>query len=363
MLLPLADHEPFQLDGTVRYFTDAEAAYSFWETAVENYSRRALSFKTDRLPAISAAASVVAKATGDRYLAGLWRDDLLAGLGWYPNLGPGPSPKPYQEYIAPTWSWASLPIGAKYSHPRSDRTRQHDTNLEASVIDAGTVLAGQNPYGPVSDGAIVLSGFHCDAELTIPRRGFTAQLDFGHGDVQILGVESHQAYYALGSMRVEPDPNVDRLGGGNSRYLRRVMDPQQTVGIGEEWQPACSGTVHLLWLEKDISLILTPSRRKEGAYETGNFPPRAVGEFWNSGFFLQYAQNGAKIQYYTGLRDQADIGPGLFCHRLACDGFVELERWISRGCVSHTHIHTKLPRALVVNTSYDILEAPLADLS
>ena len=80
MLPTFAEFAPFQLDGILPYYADAEAAYSFWETAVNNYSGRALTFETDRLPAISAVASIVAKSTGDRYLAGLWRDDLLAGL-------------------------------------------------------------------------------------------------------------------------------------------------------------------------------------------------------------------------------------------------------------------------------------------
>ena len=100
MLLPFVEHEP----GTLTQFADAEAAYSVWQTAVGSYSDRALTFKTDRLPAISAVASVVAKATGDHYLAGLWKDDLLAGLGWVARDFPSESggPRPYQEYIAPT---------------------------------------------------------------------------------------------------------------------------------------------------------------------------------------------------------------------------------------------------------------------
>ena len=205
--LPFAEHEPFQLDGTLKYSANNEAAYSFWEGAVENYSRRALTFQTDRLPAISAAASIVAKATGDRYLAGLWRDDLLAGLGWGLSLwtsGLGL----HQEYMAPTWSWASVPAAVWYDeYPRSKR--RCDADLDASVLDAWTILKGQNLYGAVSDGAIVLSGSHCDAELTIPERGFDAQLDFGHDDVQTVGLGPY--FNALDCMRVLPDDKVDGL--------------------------------------------------------------------------------------------------------------------------------------------------------
>ena len=261
MLLPLAENEPFQLDGTLRHFADAEAAYSFWENAVENYSRRALTLKTDRLPAISAIASIVAEATGDRYLAGLWRNDLLDGLAWYVSKGfEREEPIPHWKYIAPTWSWVSLQRSVCYFLPRGFKPRHpDDADLEASVLDAWTALEGQNPYGPVSDAAIVLSGFHCDAELTIPELSDNAPLvDFGHDEVQGVNLVE-----ALDCQRVEPDANVDRIGG-KPRYLRRSTNPQTYKPIRH---PACSGTVHLLWLDKVKSLILTPSRRKEGAYE------------------------------------------------------------------------------------------------
>ena len=128
-----------------------------------------------------------------------------------------------------------------------------DADLDASVDRAWTVVKGQNPYGPVSDGAIVLSGFHCDAELTIPERGFDAQLDFGHDGVQTVGLGLY--FQALDLMRVAPDDNVDR-------YLRRGLPDRQA-----DRQRACSGTVRLLWLGKEMSLILTTSRRRRGAYE------------------------------------------------------------------------------------------------
>ena len=268
--LPLAEHEPFQLDGTLKYltFAGAEAAYSFWKDAVWNFSRRALTFQTDRLPAISAVASTIAGAvTGDRYLAGLWRNELLAGLCWTLYGRPKDDvPRPDQEYIAPTWSWASHP-GMLFL----PQFTSCDTDNQATVLEAWTALKGPDPYGAVSDGAIVLFGVHCDVEMTTPERDDDGiQLDFGHGEVQTVNYPTRRrtpqgalpTLFELDGMQVEPDTDVDRLSG-NPRYLRRVTD-RQTDG-----QPACSGTVHLLWLMKEKCLILTPSRRKgkEEAYE------------------------------------------------------------------------------------------------
>ena len=270
--LPFAEHEPFQLDGPLKYFAVAEAAYSFWESAVLHYSGRKLTFQTDRLPAISAVASIIADATGDRYLAGLWRNDLVAGLTWVALAYTKAAP--HQEYIAPTWSWASLPVEARYYLGRTRRSR--DADLEASVVDAWTHVKdfGRSGrlYGPMSevtDGAIVLSGVHCDVEMTISKYG-RIQLDFGDGEVETVCAIGDLSAQSLDFMPVEPDTdtNVDRLGG-NVRYLRRSGTDQQTRG-----QLACSGTVHLLWLKKDTSLILTPSQRRKGAYERlGIFHP------------------------------------------------------------------------------------------
>ena len=253
--LPFAQHNPLQLDCTPKYFANAEEAYSFWETAVENYSERALSVETDRLPAISAVASVVAEATGDRYLAGLWRNDLLAGLAWtaqYTKAGH------HQGYIAPTWSWASHEGPALYP----DKTRRHWRGADqAKVVDASTDLKefGQSmglhgPMSEVADGAIVLSGVHCDVEMSVLDDG--VQYNFENGEVETV-----RGYGSSTTSRFLDLTPVEQLRG-NSRYLRRVRGTPRY----ERAQPACSGTVRLLWLKEEISLILTPSLKKEGAY-------------------------------------------------------------------------------------------------
>ena len=270
-LLPLAEHK-LQLDGTLKYFANPGAAYSFWIDAVRNYSGGALTLKTDRLPAISAVASTIAgaRATDDHYLAGLWKNELLAGLCWTPCAPPKDDARSDQGYIAPTWSWASHP-GAVFPHWMTSCNADN----QATVLCAWTSKGpdqGPDPYGAVSDGAIVLSGVHCDAEMTItPEHDSCSQLDFGHGKVHT--VRPFSSFYSghlpglkeLDGMQVEPDTDGDRLGG--NPYLRRVTNQQA------DRQPACSGTVHLLWLSKANCLILTPSHRKgkEEAYERLGF--------------------------------------------------------------------------------------------
>jgi hypothetical protein len=54
--------------------------WDFWQFCLERHSNRALTIASDRLPALTALASVVHDHTGSDYLAGLWRDNLVADL-------------------------------------------------------------------------------------------------------------------------------------------------------------------------------------------------------------------------------------------------------------------------------------------
>jgi hypothetical protein len=55
--------------------------YHYWNTyIVEPYMERSITNESDCLPAISEIASKIQRATGDQYLAGLWKMGLSAGL-------------------------------------------------------------------------------------------------------------------------------------------------------------------------------------------------------------------------------------------------------------------------------------------
>ena len=47
---------------------------------VEQYMRRFFTVGTDKLPAMSGLANIYHQQTGDTYLAGLWRKDLIQNL-------------------------------------------------------------------------------------------------------------------------------------------------------------------------------------------------------------------------------------------------------------------------------------------
>jgi hypothetical protein len=88
--------------------------FAVWYRIVKMFSRRALTVRSDKLLAVAGLASLVQQSLGGTYGAGLWKEDLQTGLGWYVTkrqTGPNVPDKHYgrsREYIAPSWSWASI---------------------------------------------------------------------------------------------------------------------------------------------------------------------------------------------------------------------------------------------------------------
>jgi hypothetical protein len=64
-----------------------------WIDVIEHYTKRDLTKKTDKLPAISAVARKAYNIMNCDYLAGLWKKDLVYELGWMSKF----SELPYKE--------------------------------------------------------------------------------------------------------------------------------------------------------------------------------------------------------------------------------------------------------------------------
>jgi hypothetical protein len=120
-----------------------------WMEVVNAYSRRALSKSEDKLLAISGIAEKWAEATGDEYLAGLWRRNLPLGLLWVSGF-PGVE-RPY--YRAPSWSWAST------DNQVSVFTTEEPAVQKLLILGHQVQTAHpQAPFGAVASGKIVVHG-------------------------------------------------------------------------------------------------------------------------------------------------------------------------------------------------------------
>ncbi|RDW56577.1 hypothetical protein BP6252_14082 [Coleophoma cylindrospora] len=88
-----------------------------WHNIINQYSRRELTIEGDKLPALAGLAKRFASSTNrvNQYRAGLWLDDIIRDMCWYRNTPQRAGPEQPSEsrirpqnYIAPTWSWASI---------------------------------------------------------------------------------------------------------------------------------------------------------------------------------------------------------------------------------------------------------------
>lgn len=133
--------------------------YSRWQSVVEEYSRRLLTNKIDRLSAISGLAVKFSQfVQSSAYLAGIWKEDLTRALCWIPyssDRTPAQEWPPKAIYPEiPSWSWAAFDGSIVHFGDDSPRCTAH---VEEGVNSPVTHKQGVDPFGSVAGGSICLS--------------------------------------------------------------------------------------------------------------------------------------------------------------------------------------------------------------
>jgi hypothetical protein len=147
-----------------------------WHRVIEQYSALNLTIQTDRLPALSGLAVRSSPILGG-YLSGLWTENIVSDLMWRVNLlevGTGRG----DEYISPTWSWASItgPVTywtkAKNGVPTFPREQvpplavsELQNRVRRSSFAGKVEIIGTNPYGIISSGTLIVDGYLKPARL------------------------------------------------------------------------------------------------------------------------------------------------------------------------------------------------------
>ena len=147
----------------------SEGVVLVWTNIVFHYSALHLSNPNDRLPALSGLAKGfrVMGLVGT-YVAGLWTKHLDRMLCWGVPITHVPGNR-QAGYIAPTWSWASIPDSIYFSNLWEDKndTLVAFSTIVGSVVEVEVTCAGADPTGAVSEGFLVLSGQVVEAKLLI----------------------------------------------------------------------------------------------------------------------------------------------------------------------------------------------------
>ncbi|KAM5349252.1 hypothetical protein ACJ41O_005759 [Fusarium nematophilum] len=133
--------------------TEASDAFNFWHKVVENYSKRELTKPRDKLPAISAVASVIQRRIESNYAAGLWTDNIDLDLLW--RRSDSVRETPQSEYIAPTFSWASIHGEIDYYCFRNGKERY---DKASSVLSVETNGCTESHLGRVESGQLTIRG-------------------------------------------------------------------------------------------------------------------------------------------------------------------------------------------------------------
>ncbi|KAF3766495.1 HET-domain-containing protein [Cryphonectria parasitica EP155] len=224
-----------------------EDFYDSWLEIVADYSRRHLSFESDKLVAVSAIASEFQRLSdGDIYLAGLWKRELIKWLSWMVDpsqLKPFGSqrlmPRP-SKYIAPSWSWASVNgtvcIGCAW----------REKQFYAEIIRCGiTVLDQSLPTGQVTAGVLELRG-------PLKQMRWTGQTHF--------------------KLFKETDPNSEALG-------KAFMDADESI----------PDIVYCLRVYKDSGLIMVEKSDSMTYTRVGRFEVWVVSvcDAWFEGCMVQ----------------------------------------------------------------------------
>lgn len=122
-----------------------------WYDLVGDFSQRELTFQSDKLPALSGLAHQFAEKCGDKYLAGIWKDDVVRGIMWQRVSVDDETRRPL-EYRAPTWTWASIDGAVAW------RTEYDVFKGCVECVWAGVGAPGRDPMGRVVGGYLHLAG-------------------------------------------------------------------------------------------------------------------------------------------------------------------------------------------------------------
>jgi hypothetical protein len=120
-----------------------------WHRMVEKYSGLALTYASDRLPAI---AAIVERETrlrqDDAYIAGMWRSSLLHDLAWVPIFSLFGARSPQNS--CPTWAWPS--VRAQVEWPSGP------VESSLKVVNLSYTRLGPAHVGEVTNASITLEG-------------------------------------------------------------------------------------------------------------------------------------------------------------------------------------------------------------
>ena len=153
--------------GVQTTIVNPENVYHSWLKLVAEYTSKKLTKESDKLWAIAGLARATNDITQDKYLAGIWRKDLLRQLCWHSNERRTFNSKP-SIYRAPSWSWAAIDGTVRY--PTFDYSpKDYGNSMAPEVVEAAVELQSNDVFGPVNGGFLKLRGCMAQVIPAVPE--------------------------------------------------------------------------------------------------------------------------------------------------------------------------------------------------
>ncbi|CAG8983393.1 hypothetical protein HYALB_00000560 [Hymenoscyphus albidus] len=227
-----------------------------WGKVVEEFTKRNLTYDSDKLPAVSALASRFNEILKVPYLAGIWMKEPFDKFMWKALLwgADGPPGEFMTKPGPPSWSWASVNRNINYSLFFQASTLSNDC---VTLIEANTQLRGTNPYGEVNGGYLRVRGVLITAQLdSIPRSRQKTAYEAPIGSWTILSsggdvlkslkkvLKKNDLYFNL--IEFHEDTTLELSPAIDSSCLPTKRTYQRSSRSGLEAVEAMSGIVHCL---------------------------------------------------------------------------------------------------------------------
>ncbi|KAJ2978812.1 hypothetical protein NQ176_g3612 [Zarea fungicola] len=186
---------------------------------VEDYSSRAITKGSDRLPALSGLAHATIESSKDVYMAGIWKSSLMEGLSWCGRQGAGSLGK-HDEYIAPSFSWASVvgpvlfPLYQWYDRAQWV-SNMADFEPLATCIGHEFQLRDQDPNGRLEGGCLHLRAALWPISAIEPRQAEDPEItpDYYFGNAPERSVLTNKTICARYMQRYKKTTQIWIEGG------------------------------------------------------------------------------------------------------------------------------------------------------
>ncbi|PMD39598.1 HET-domain-containing protein [Hyaloscypha variabilis F] len=156
VLFPSPSEEPEFVGGSLFVLHEGLSGRGerIWSDIIKEYSGRKLTKLEDRLPAIAGIAAELKNQWNYSYAAGIWVEVLKQDVLWEVLEEDDEINPVSQQYIAPSWSWAS--VNKQVICPYDNRRWTAEIlSCKVSLVDPGV------PFGQVREGFLIIRGETC----------------------------------------------------------------------------------------------------------------------------------------------------------------------------------------------------------